>query len=188
MSVPLIILILTGILAIVVLPFRSRLRLTASIASAGALMIGGFTLLATLEEPFVLLGVSLKWSGTWHLLGRSMTLDQGNRAAVAFMYLVGSLIFGGVWIARPNRTFIFVGIISIGVVAASFMIQPFLFAAIFLEITAMGAVLILSSRESFSIRDRPAARALHLRNGCHPHCGLDSRKPGRYAGNAGTGY
>jgi multicomponent Na+:H+ antiporter subunit D len=148
MSVPLIILILTGILAIVVLPFRSRLRLTASIASAGALMIGGFTLLATLEEPFVLLGVSLKWSGTWHLLGRSMTLDQGNRAAVAFMYLVGSLIFGGVWIARPNRTFIFVGIISIGVVAASFMIQPFLFAAIFLEITAMGAVLILSSRES----------------------------------------
>ncbi|MEJ2549189.1 MAG: proton-conducting transporter membrane subunit [Anaerolineales bacterium] len=150
MSVPLIILILTGILAIVVLPFRRRLGLTASIASVGALLIGGFTLLATLEEPFVLLGASLKWSTTWRLLGRSMVLDQGNRAAVAFMYLVGSFIFGGVWIARPNRTFIFVGIISIGVVAASFMIQPFLFAAIFLEITAMGAVLILSSRESSS--------------------------------------
>ncbi len=148
MSVPLIILILTGILAIVVLPFRGRWSLTASIASIGALLIGGFTLLATLEEPFVLLGTSLKWSSTWRLLGRSMILDQGNRAAVAFMYLVGGLIFGGVWIARPNRTFIFVGIISIGVVAASFMIQPFLFAAIFLEITAMGAVLILSSRES----------------------------------------
>jgi len=146
-SAPFIILLLTGTLAIVVLPFRRRLGLTASIASVGALLIGGFTLLASLEEPFVFLGASLKWSSTWQLLGRSMILDQGNRAAVAFMYLAGALLFGGVWIARPNRIFVFVGIVSIGVVAASFMIQPFLFAAIFLELTAMGAVLILSARE-----------------------------------------
>jgi formate hydrogenlyase subunit 3/multisubunit Na+/H+ antiporter MnhD subunit len=146
-SAPFIILLLTGILAAVILPFRRRVGLTASIAAVGALLIGGFTLLASLEEPFVFMGASLKWSSTWQLLGRSLILDQGNRAVVAFMYLAGALLFGGAWIARPDRTFVFVGIISIGVVAASFMIQPFLFAAIFLELTAMGAVLILSTRE-----------------------------------------
>jgi formate hydrogenlyase subunit 3/multisubunit Na+/H+ antiporter MnhD subunit len=149
-SVPLIVFLLTGILAIGVLPIRTRLRLSASIASVGALIIGGFVLLASLEEPFIFLGVSLKWSSTWQLLGRSLILDQGNRAAVAFMYLAGALIFGGAWIARPNRTLIFAGIVSIGVVAASFMIQPFLFAALFLEMMAMGGVLILSSHETGS--------------------------------------
>ncbi|NIS81454.1 MAG: hypothetical protein GTO14_14910 [Anaerolineales bacterium] len=148
MSAPFFIFVITGIVALLVLPVRGRTRLAAGISAVGAVLIAGFTLGATLEEPFVLLGLPIKLANTWRVLGRALVLDEGNRAAVAFLYFVGAFVFGGGWISRPSRAFYFVGLASLSVVAASFMIRPFLFAAIFLELAAMGAVLLLVSRDS----------------------------------------
>lgn len=123
---------------------RGKPRAAALAAAVGAAGTGAFALLVHLEEPFVGLGLSLKIGGTWTLLGRSLILDEGNRAAVGFLYLAAAFLFGGSWVARPGRYFHSVGLASLGAVAASLMVRPFLFAAVFLELAAMGAVLILA--------------------------------------------
>jgi formate hydrogenlyase subunit 3/multisubunit Na+/H+ antiporter MnhD subunit len=63
---------------------------------------------------------------------------------VTFLYLAGAFLFGGSWAAKTGRSFHAVGLASLGAVAGSLMIRPFLFAAVFLEVAAMGAVLILA--------------------------------------------
>jgi formate hydrogenlyase subunit 3/multisubunit Na+/H+ antiporter MnhD subunit len=152
MSAPLVILMITGVLAIAVAMFRNRPRLQAAISATGSVLLAIFALWITLDDPFMILGLAVKITSTWRILGRALILDESNRAAVGFLYLAGGFIFGGAWVARPNRNLYYVGLLCLGSVAASFLIQPFLFAALFLEFTAMGAVLILVSPETPSRR------------------------------------
>lgn len=124
--------------------FRGKARTAALSASLGSASIGIFALAVHLEAPFTLMGFSLKIGSTWGLLGRSLILDAGNRAAVGFLYLAAAFLFGGSWMARPGRYFQPAGLAAVGAVAASLMVRPFLYAAVFLELAAIGAVLILA--------------------------------------------
>ena len=160
MSAPAIIALGTLASAILSGLLRGRLRSAAVAAALGSASIGVFALAVHLEQPFVGLGLSLKIGSTWSLLGRSLILDEGNRAAVGFLYLAAAFLFGGSWVARPGRYFHLAGLAAVGAVAASLMVRPFLFAAIFLELAAMGAVLILA-RPGRSSR-RGALRLLAL--------------------------
>lgn len=145
MSAPLVLFLVTGIFAVGAALLRGRPRPSAILAASGAAMLGLFALTAKLDEPFVFLGLSLKFGSTWSLLGRAFTLDEGNRAAVGFLFLAGAFIFAGAWAARPERYLFSFGILALGVVAGSLLIRPFLFAAVFLELAAMGSALILVS-------------------------------------------
>ena len=80
---------------------------------------------------------------SWTVLGRLLVIDEGNRTAVGFLYLIGAFMLGGTWAAAGDRYLPSVGLLTMSVVAASLMIRPFLYAAIFLELAAMGGVLIL---------------------------------------------
>jgi NADH-quinone oxidoreductase subunit N len=111
------------------------------------MLIAAFSLWAPIDEPMTLLGISVKLSSSWGVLGRSFILDESNRAAVSYLFMAGAIVFGGAWMARPARGFFFVGLASLGTVVASLLIRPFLFAAVFLELTAMGAVLLIVSPE-----------------------------------------
>jgi formate hydrogenlyase subunit 3/multisubunit Na+/H+ antiporter MnhD subunit len=148
MSAPLLLLVVTGALALSVALLRNRPRSYTVVSAIGSALLAAFSLWITLDEPFEILGLPIKITSTWLVLGRVLILDEGNRAAVGFIYLAGAFIFGGAWVAQPNRNLYYVGLLCLGSVAASFLIQPFLFAAVFLEFTAMGAVLILNSPEN----------------------------------------
>jgi formate hydrogenlyase subunit 3/multisubunit Na+/H+ antiporter MnhD subunit len=148
LSAPLFLLVVTGILALSVAFLRNRPRSYIVVSAVGSALLAAFSLWITLDEPFEILGLPVKITSTWLVLGRVFILDEGNRAAVGFIYLAGAFIFGGAWVAQPNRNLYYVGLLCLGSVAASFLIQPFLYAALFLEFTAMGAILILISPEN----------------------------------------
>ncbi len=148
MSAPFVLLSVSGLLAMSVVLFRNRPRTQAAISAIGSTLLAVFALWITLDDPFEVLGLAVKITSTWRILGRSLILDESNRAAVGFLYLAGAFILGGAWVARPNRNLYYIGLLCLGSVAASFLIRPFLFAALFLEFTAMGAVLILVSPET----------------------------------------
>jgi formate hydrogenlyase subunit 3/multisubunit Na+/H+ antiporter MnhD subunit len=147
-SAPLFLLVVTGVLALSVAFLRNRPRSYIVVSAVGSALLAAFSLWITLDEPFEILGLPVKITTTWFVLGRVFILDEGNRAAVGFIYLAGAFIFGGAWVAQPNRNLYYVGLLCLGSVAASFLIQPFLYAALFLEFTAMGAILILISPEN----------------------------------------
>lgn len=148
MSAPFVLLTVTAVLAMGVALFRNRPRTQAAISAIGSALLAVFALWITLDNPFEILGFAVKITSTWLVLGRALILEESNRAAVGFLYLAGAFIFGGAWVTRPNRNLYYVGLLCLGSVAASFLIQPFLFAALFLEFTAMGAVLVLVSSET----------------------------------------
>ena len=147
MSAPLILIVATILFTLGIVFFRNRPVVSAAVAALGAGLMATFISVVPMDEALVFLGVPYKIASTWWVLGRALILDEGNRAAIGFLYFAGALLFCVAWTLRSSRNLYYIGLLSIGSVAASLMIQPFLFAAIFLEFAAMGAVLILVSPE-----------------------------------------
>lgn len=145
MSAPFLLLLATSSIALSVTMVRNRPKFSAAIAAVGSALIAMFAMLVTLDEPLVVLGLPIKVTSVWRILGRALILDERSRVAIGFLYLTGAFVFGAAWATKASRNLYYIGLLSLGSIAASFMIQPFLYAAIFLEFTAMGAVLILVS-------------------------------------------
>ena len=144
MSAPAVIFGLTAILSGGSLMLRRRTWAPFALAALGSLIIGVFALTAPIESPGSFFGMSFKFEAGWRILGRLIALSDRNRAPVAFLYLTGALFFGAGMIARPGRSFAPVGLITLGLLAGSLAIEPFLYAAIFLELAAMAAILVLN--------------------------------------------
>jgi formate hydrogenlyase subunit 3/multisubunit Na+/H+ antiporter MnhD subunit len=143
MSAPIILFLATILLAGLGFALRRR-PLYASLASClGALVIALFLLLIKLDEAYSLAGLSIKISSQYQVLGRSLVLTDVNRAAVSFMYFSGAFAFGAAWTANLNRYFYSIGPATLFLMAASLMITPFVFAALFIELAVVGAILLI---------------------------------------------
>lgn len=147
MNAPFLILGLTVLLSAIVAALRREPVLAWILSSVGA---GGIALLVFVARPDVF---PLPLGVTWTLLGRALVLDDGNRAIIGFVYLAAGFMMLGGRAARPGRLFFAGGLLAVGLVAASLMAVPFLYAALFLEGMALIAVLLLYPPE------RGAARA-----------------------------
>ncbi len=123
---------------------HNRPRASAMVAFGAAAAATLFALAAPLDEAMQVLGRGLKLAPEFELLGRRLVLDASNRAAVGFLYAVASFLFVGAWLTDRGRYFYSAGSLMIGALAASLMVSPFLYAAVFLELAAMAAVLLLA--------------------------------------------
>jgi len=113
------------------------------LACVGCGAIGLLVVNVPLEQALSVLGISFRVEGSLQVLGRVITVDQQSSAAIAFLYLTGALFFSVSWAFRSGRSFTPVGVLILALLAGSLTIKPFLFAAIFLELAAMAAILIL---------------------------------------------
>ncbi len=143
MSAPALVFILIASLAVATLGLRRRAYLPFVIAGISCALIGLFVLYAPLDTATSLFGIPVRLERTWQILGRALSLDAQNRAGVGFLFLVGALFFSVGWAVAPGRSFVPTGLIALGLLAGALTIEPFLFAAIFLELAAMACVLIL---------------------------------------------
>ena len=143
MSAPALVFGLVALLAAGTLLIRRRTYLQYVVAAVASMLIAIFVLLAPLDSASSLIGIPFRLDSTWQVLGRPLSLDTQDRAAVGFLFLVGALFFGLGWAAKPGRSFVPVGLIALGLLAGALTIEPFLFAALFLELAAMACVLIL---------------------------------------------
>lgn len=142
----------TGLLAVAAVALRRRPGWSGVVSTAGLLLLAAFTLAAPLDQALELASLSVKVSGTLTVLGRSFIIGPANRAVIGFLYLSGGFMFGAGWMARPGRTFYPAGLVLLGAVGSALTITPFLYAAIFLEVAVLAAVILLSPPE------RPALR------------------------------
>ncbi len=146
MNAPAILLVGSILVAVGAALARERPGLSGLVSALGAAALGGFAIFVPLDEAVLVGGLSLKIGGAWSILGRALVLDASNRAAVGFLYLVCGFLFAAGGVARPGRYFFAVGVLGVATVAASLMIRPFLYAAILVEMTAMGSVWLLAGR------------------------------------------
>jgi formate hydrogenlyase subunit 3/multisubunit Na+/H+ antiporter MnhD subunit len=115
--------------------------------------LGGAALLLPLAEPLQVGPIGIKFSPTYQLLGRSLELSQGIRPGVGFIFLVGAFLFAGGAVADPGRYYFSMGVFAVGLLVASLMVEPYLYAAIMLQLASAAMVLVLASP------DRHAERA-----------------------------
>lgn len=144
MSAPLLLLFGSGSAALLTLIMRKQPRGSAILSASITFSIALFIWLVPTDEPLQTLGLPVKFLSSLSLLGRELAIGSGNRAPIAFLYLASAFLLGGAWAVNISTSFLPIAHLSLAMVACSLMVEPFLFAAVFLELAAMGAVLILS--------------------------------------------
>ncbi|MEA1979141.1 MAG: proton-conducting transporter membrane subunit [Chloroflexota bacterium] len=147
MSAGLIIFLFTLIYALLCLVLRHQRMASALAAAIGAGSIAAFVLLVPFDEAFLFGEISIKFASEWIILGRMFSLSENVRPLIGFLYLAGAFLLPAAWIVNANRFFPSVALLILAIVAASLMVDPFVFAAVFIELAAMGAVFVLVTQQ-----------------------------------------
>ncbi|TLN18711.1 hypothetical protein FDZ74_06865, partial [bacterium] len=77
------------------------------------------------------------------VFGRRLVLENTNRTILALIYGLGAFWFLGTPAARTNRLFTPLGLAIISVLVASLAVEPFLYAALLLEIAVLMSIPML---------------------------------------------
>ncbi len=147
MSAGLIIFLFTFIYALLCLVLRHQRMASALAAAIGAGSIAAFVLLVPFDEAFLFGEISIKFASEWIILGRMFSLSANVRPLIGFLYLAGAFLLPAAWLVNANRFFPSVALLILAIVAASLMVDPFVFAAVFIELAAMGAVFVLVTQQ-----------------------------------------
>jgi NADH-quinone oxidoreductase subunit N len=145
MSAPLLIGLATIIIAFLSFLTRNQRTTSALLAASGAAMISLFVLFAPFDSAFGIAGIPVRFDSRWVVLGRALSLEAAVRPMIGFLYIVGLLLMSGSWVVSVNRFFPAIAMLFLFTVAGSIMVEPFLYAAAFIGLAAMGSVLMLVS-------------------------------------------
>jgi NADH-quinone oxidoreductase subunit N len=121
----------------------AEVGLAASIAA----LLGLLAPTLPLDQPIPPLG-NLILSSSLAVLGRTFVMEPVDRLGLAFVFTQAALLFLGSWFTRTGRFYRPAGLAVLGLLAAAMLIQPFLFAALFLELAAVLTVLMLGDDPS----------------------------------------
>ncbi len=88
--------------------------------------------------------LNFKISSEIILLGRRFVLDDGQRSFLTLVYSLGCAWFFGASVARPGRLFWPVGMGFIALLVAAQAVQPFLYAALLIEMAVLLSIPMLN--------------------------------------------
>ncbi len=93
-------------------------------------------------------GLSLLIDPTLSLFGRQITLDAGDQTILILVYGIASFWFFGTLAIGQVRQVVSFGMAIIALLVASLAVQPFLYAAMLIEMAVLVSVPLLASRAS----------------------------------------
>lgn len=147
MNAPLIWIGLPGLAAGVMLVFNRSERVIRIIGLGLTAWLAWAAWILPVGEALTIGPLSVKVAESMTLLGREFTLADGNRGLVAILYLITSFWIMGTFFVQPGRLF---PPISLGIVAlltAALAVEPFLYAALIIEVTVLVSIPLLSPPE-----------------------------------------
>jgi formate hydrogenlyase subunit 3/multisubunit Na+/H+ antiporter MnhD subunit len=132
-----------GVVAVVIFLLRRWYR---SSSLAGVLVAGLLGLLAwivPIEKAINLGPWSFQINESLSVLGRQFLLGEGDRPILMMVYFLAAFWFGAAFIARAGRMFVPLGLEIVALLTAALSVEPFLFAALFIEMAVLVSVPIL---------------------------------------------
>jgi len=142
MSAPILWILLPFIAGILIL-FLLR-EDTAPIAGGAVAVVLALTALAVPIDVALLLGpFSLKISSSIQFFGRSFILNTADGPLLAVIYGLAALWFFGTQASTTKNRFVSIGLMIVALLTASIAVEPFLFAALLLEMAAMLVIPLL---------------------------------------------
>lgn len=145
MSTPLVLIVFPGLVATGFFFLQRWKRVIALSGTIIALLLSWFALVAPIGETIQLGPWSLEIASTLTVLGRSFVLEASDRSILVLIYLGAAFWFGGSIVARTDRLFVPLGLGIVSLLTAVLAVEPFLYAALLIEIAALVSVPILSS-------------------------------------------
>lgn len=147
MSSPLIWIALPGLIAILLYIFQRRQRPVIFIGCFSGLVLSWLAWKAPISEIILVGPWTLHIDNTLTLLGRRFVLENSDRPILILIYLAAAFWFGGCLAARPGQLFVPLGLGIAALMTATLAVEPFLYAALLIEISALLAIPLLSTPE-----------------------------------------
>ena len=135
---------LPGLVAVGLLILQKRETLVALLAT---LVTAGLAALAAwfpVQEQVFIWRWVVPFSDTFIFFGRRLVLSEFDRPALIIIYLTAALWFGAVPIARPVRLFVPLGLAMVVLLTTAIAVEPFLIAAVIIEIAVLVSIPFLS--------------------------------------------
>lgn len=146
MSAP-IIWILVPILIAPLLWLPSRGQISAILGGLVTLFLALLAMIIPIDTAFRVGELSIKIATSIQILGRSISLSPADQPVLSLIYGLTSLWFFGAHAARIARRLIPLGLTITALLVGSLAVEPFLYAALFIEMAVLLAVPLLSPPE-----------------------------------------
>jgi len=142
MSAPLIWIIIPIAMAGVLLLITNQ-RILTMVGGSLTLMLSSIALLIPIDQALQIGDISLKIAPAIQILGRRLILNPTDASLLAIFYGLVSLWFFGAEITNTTQRLIPLGLMIAALLVASIAVEPFLYAAIIIEIAVLLAIPML---------------------------------------------
>ena len=135
--------ILVPFIAGVLILFFLREKNAPLVGGAVAGLLSLTALIFPIDVALLLGPFSLKISSSIQFFGRSFILQTADGPLLALIYGLAALWFFGTQASASKNRFVAIGLVIVALLTASIAVEPFLFAALLLEMAAMLVVPLL---------------------------------------------
>jgi len=117
---------------------RRWYRLTVALGAGLSLFLALLAWQLPVDQAVILGPVSFKIGDTLSILGRQFTLLDSDRPLVLVIYLLAAIWFAPAYAGHAGRMFVPLGLVITGLLTAVPAVNPFLYAAMLVELIALG--------------------------------------------------
>lgn len=145
MTTPFIWILFPGLLAGVLLLLQRWERTVTILATISAIFLAALAWWLPVKEQFLVGPWVVNISETWSIMGRRFILGPSDRPALIILYLTAAFWCGAAFIARPGQVFVPSALGMVALMTAAISVEPFLYAALLIEIAILLSVPFLVS-------------------------------------------
>jgi NADH-quinone oxidoreductase subunit N len=143
-SAPLIWIGLPGICALILLAVMRRSSWATGLAAGICLLLALLAWQMPIDTTIQIGPLAFKVSSAVVIFGRRFVLDDADKAFLTLVYSLGFIWFFGANFARPGRLFWPVGLGMITLLVAAQAVEPFLYAALLIEMAVLLSIPMLN--------------------------------------------
>ncbi len=144
MSSPLIWIALPGLFAVLLFFLRRRSLLVSVLAGVFCFLLAALAWVLPIASVVKIGSFNFEIASVFTVLGRRFILDDGHRTFLLLLYLVSGFWFFGVRAARTHSLFVPLGLGMLALLVAASAVEPFLYAALLVEIAVLLSIPMLS--------------------------------------------